>query len=294
MSAIGTTPLVVRKLQLNYLWPQYSLPWNNFFGRVQPNPFYLQNQLRNITIREVQSPLSFNSRPVVDSGNGYTLKTNTTPSVTYTVPKWSEVSSYTSTEQTSSALKVFVGPYVDVAKDIAGLEYQYDYTGQLFWASTSAVGKYVYLALNLNKLNPATINFPAYVQPANLTGNSTDTCYVGDAAGNFNTLSGFISINTNGKTCSDDSTINVCLDNAVPFGLCSASCGDLVYGSATTFYYISGNRLFIAAALPVNATSDPTITKLHISYRVTIRIVETSTPLHNAIAVLDVPFAPIV
>jgi len=287
MSAIGTTPLVVRELQLNYLWPQYSLPWNNFFGRVQPNPFYLQNQLRNITIREVQSPLSFNSRPVVDSGNGYTYGD-------VSVPKWTQISSYTSTEQTSSALKVFVGPYVDVAKDIAGLEYQYDYTGQLFWASTSAVGQYVYLALNLNKLNPATINFPAYVQPANLTGNSTDTCYVGDAAGNFNTLSGFIAINTNGKTCSDGNTINICLDNAVPFGPCSTSCGPLVLGSATTFYYISGNRLFIAAALPVNAAAEPTITKLHISYRVTIRIVETSTPLHNAIAVLDVPFAPIV
>ena len=232
MSAIGTTPLVVRELQLNYLWPQYSLPWNNFFGRVQPNPFYLQNQLRNITIREVQSPLSFTSRPVVDSGNGYIYST-------ITVPKWSEINSFTSTEQTSSALKVFVGPYVDVAKDIAGLEYQYDYTGQLIWTSPSAVGNYVYLALNLNKLNPATINFPAYVQPANLMSTSADTCFVGKDAGNYSTLSGFININTNGSGCTNSNTIQLCLDNAVPFGPCSTSCSPTVLGNATTFYYVA-------------------------------------------------------
>lgn len=35
---------------INYNYPQYVLPWNNTFGRVRPNPFYLANQLRNLEI----------------------------------------------------------------------------------------------------------------------------------------------------------------------------------------------------------------------------------------------------
>jgi hypothetical protein len=35
---------------INYNYPQYVLPWNNTFGRVRPNPFYLANELRNLQL----------------------------------------------------------------------------------------------------------------------------------------------------------------------------------------------------------------------------------------------------
>jgi hypothetical protein len=93
-------------MQLNYLWPQYSLPWNNFIGRVQPNPYYLANQLRNITIRAIESPLIFDSHVVVASAS-----------------IWQNIMSTDSSVVTSSASKVFVGKYVDMANNIAGLQF---------------------------------------------------------------------------------------------------------------------------------------------------------------------------
>lgn len=34
----------------NYLYPAYVLPSNNFYGRVNPNPYYLSNELRNLRL----------------------------------------------------------------------------------------------------------------------------------------------------------------------------------------------------------------------------------------------------
>lgn len=308
MSAIGTTPLVVRELQLNYLWPQYSLPWNNFYGRVQPNPFYLQNQLRNITIREVQSPVNFRSMPIVSSGDGVGRE--------LTVPNWAEIKPRRSTEQTSTAVKVFVGPYADIAKDITGLEYQYDFLGKVL-LSEDDIDEFVYLSLNLNNNNPSTINFPAYVQTHH--GRREDrrrdddddgrdnTCYVGDRADNFSTLTGTIILNGKDSSCPKFLARTLCLDNAVPIGPCSARCRPETLARANAFYYINGNRLLIAARVPkLDEKSDSDedcgshgsdkkrFEKNHINYQVTVRIVETTTPLHKALAVLDLPFAPIV
>jgi hypothetical protein len=277
------------------LWPQYSLPWNNFFGRVQANPFYLQNQLRNITIREVQSPISFRSVPIVDSGNGHGHDD-------LSVPNWVEIYPAASTEQNSSATKVFVGPYVDVGKDITGLEYQYDYAGNLIWRSDESVGSFLYLVLNLNNNNPATINFPAYVQTPSRDNETYDTCRVGNRAGNFSTLTGTITVKSTGSSCPGNNDLILCLDDAVPIGTCTATCSRKTLTNANAFYYINGNRLYIAVRIPDGGDddesacgdSDHKYQKLHISYQAAIRVVETTTPLYKALSVLDVPFGPIV
>lgn len=297
MTALGTSALVVRELQLNYLWPQYSLPWNNFFGRVQANPFYLQNQLRNITIREVQSPIAFRSVPIVATGNGVGRGD-------FSVPNWTEIDPFFSTEQNSTARKVFVGPYVDIAKDITGLEYEYDFIGNLILSGENDIDEFVYLTVNLNNNNPTTINFPAYVQTPPRD-ERYDTCHVGDRRGNFSTLTGSIIIKSNANSCTSLFDKRLCLDDAVPIGPCTAQCGPRTLLEANSFYYINGNRLYIAARVrgaddesdkekDDDCCSSEKSKKYHIQYTVTVRIVETTTPLHKALAVLDVAFAPIV
>jgi len=279
MASIYNSALVLGDLQLNYLWPQYSLPWNNFNTRVQPNPFYLQNQLRNIAIAEVSSPHIFKSNPIVDSADGV-LQSG------IPVPSWAEIIAAHSLEQTSTAQKVFVGPYVDISKNISGLEYQYDYAGKLIHTSPNGLGNFVYLVLNLDNRNPSTVNFPAYVQP--IPGTPVSACAVGDAVYNFSTLTGSITA-ASVNSCASGTTI--CLDDALPIGTCAAAC---TYTAATTaFYYINGNRLYIAASNNINPTkctgcSDVSLQTYHIKYAVTVRVVETTTPLQKALN----PLAP--
>ena len=287
MPSIYNSALVIGDLQLNYLWPQYSLPWNNFnvnFSRIQANPFYLQNQLRNIAVAEVASPHIFKSNPIVDSANGIVQ-----PTTMVLVPNWLDIVSSHSLEQTSTAAKVFVGPYVDISKNISGLEYQYDYSGKIVHTSPNGLGSFVYLVLNLDNRNPATVNFPAYVQP--VPGTAVSTCAVGDAAYNFSTLTGTITAAAV-NSCTSGATI--CLDDALPIGPCAAGCD---YRGASSFYYINGNRLYIAAstgiAPPPMDSSDCTgcgeaLVTFHIKYAATIRVVETATPLQKALN----PLAP--
>lgn len=301
MSAFGTSALVIRDLQLNYLWPQYSLPWNNFFGRVQPNPFYLQNQLRNITIREVHSPLTFRSLPVIATGDGLGRDD-------LSVPNWVEIDPFHSTVQNSTAVKVFVGPYVDIRKDITGLEYQYDYTGNVILSKEHDIDGFVYLVVNLNNNNPTTVNFPAYVQTPGDYDGRHDTCHVGDHAGNFSTLTGSIIIKSRGSSCTGKDDKSLCLDNAIPIGPCAANCRPKTLHEAHAFYYINGNRLYIAARTGAGChdhsdkDSDAgshssgkchTHYKFHLSYAVTIRVVETTTPLYKALDPFLDPFAAI-
>lgn len=288
--SLYNSPLVIGELQLNYLWPQYSLPWNNFFGRVQPNPFYLQNQLRNLTIAEVNSPTTFRSNPIVSTGEG---------SHEYPAPKWSDIEPRQSLEQTSSATKVFVGPYVDIGNSISGLEYQYDYSGRLVHTSKTGIQNFVYLVLNLRNGNPSTVNFPAYVQPGYGDDNDNiNTCYVGDRARNYSTLTGAITASAKNSCPGDD--VILCLDDALPIGPCAAHCHHK--DGAGSFYYINGNRLYIAVYTGANPSSDSEDSScgsshsaviFHINYQVTIRIVETTTPLQKALNPL-LPFpAPI-
>ena len=279
---VAASPFVLRDLQINYLWPQYSLPWNNFFGRIQPNPYYLQNQLRNITIGQIQSPISFRSRPVVATADGASVSG-------LTIPNWNEIDASRSVEQNSSASKVFVGPYVDISKDISGLEYQYDYTGNSLIRRAADTGKFVYLVLNLNNNDPATINFPAYVQTED---GSYSACQVGDSNDNFSTLTGQLIVHKK-TSCVSLADKSYCLDDAKPLGLCAATCR---YDDTSAFYYINGNRLYIAVHTDSDddcKDCDDITSKLHISYAVTIRIVETTTPLQRAINVFTDPFAPI-
>lgn len=256
--------------QLNYLYPQYALPWNNFFGKVNPLPFYLGNELRNIKAREVHSPLTFDSLPSVNYKSGSV------------VPTWSTFNPALSKSIVDTASKVFVGQYFDRSADIRGLEYQYDFTGtQVFVLDTTTIQETGLLILSLNLANQSlTTNLPVYVDtaicdPCNqiYQSASLNRCQVGNSSNFYTTLQGVVSVA--GTTYS--------LDNALPYKNTSVNCSETT--PASVLYYIAGNRLLISVPI----TGDDTPAR-QVSYAVTIRIVETRAPIQNALSpFIDLP-----
>ncbi len=45
----------IKASEMNYLYPFGTLPSNNFFRKIQPNPYYLSNTLRNLKL-EIEDP----------------------------------------------------------------------------------------------------------------------------------------------------------------------------------------------------------------------------------------------
>lgn len=278
---MSTKTLLVRDLAVNYLWPQYSLPWNNFFRRIDSIPFNIKNELRNITVRQIHSPLTYDSKPVASVGSAST------------VPVWTQINPLASKPITSSASKVFVGTYFDTAADINGLEYQYDISGsQVFVQQGGLQPPYtglLYIALNLANRNPATVNIPVGVDTAACTPcgpdpiNQTSTynsCSLSsdNPANNFwSTLTGTVTVNGLCSNGSIGASSTYCLDTAKPY---KDSCNNCLSTSTDpqTFYYLFGNRLYLA----INVT-DITVPIVRVSYQVSIRVVETRTPLDAAL-----------
>ena len=227
---------VIRDMQLNYLWPQYSLPWNNFIGRVQQNPYYLANQLRNISIRAIESPLIFDSHVAVGSASA-----------------WSNIMSTDSSVVASTASKVFVGKYVDMANNIAGLQFEYRFSGTSALTVDSSASLFV--AVDLAKSSPDLVNIPS------------------------STLVGRIGVAPQASPCAGTS---YCLNTAVavaPGGSPPAS------GS---YYVLNSNRLYIGVIRAAAGTAPESV-----SYDFTLRVVETTTPLHMAMDPFLDPLPPI-
>jgi hypothetical protein len=260
MSAIVRT--YVAASELNYLWPQYSLPWNNFFGRIRPNPWYLSNQLRNITIREIQSPLTYDS------------KVNTTFVQDLTIPTWTDYLTRTSKPVSETALKIFVGRYFDTNVNINGFEYQYNLTGSqvlilnnVTWSESGLV------ILSANLANSSlTENLPVYVDTAvcnpckgvNQT-SSLNRCEVGSSENFFNTLTGIITVNG----------LPVPLINPLPYtDACNACPSGSYFENSNAVYSILGNKLYLAVVIPKPTASTFVRT---IDYTLSLRVVEVSS-----------------
>jgi hypothetical protein len=261
MSAIVRT--AVAASELNYLWPQYSLPWNNFFGRIRPNPWYLSNQLRNVAIREVHSPLTYDS------------KVNTTflPTIPAAIPTWTDYTIRTSKPISETATKIFVGRYFDTNVNINGFEYQYNLTGSqvlildnVTWSDTGLV------ILSANLANSSlTENLPVYVDTAvcnpckgiNQT-SSLNRCDVGSTQNFFNTLTGLVTVDG----------FPVPLINPLPYTDACHACPTASYfKNSNAVYSILGNKLYLAVVIPKPVASTPLRT---IGYTLSLRVVEVS------------------
>jgi hypothetical protein len=224
-------------MQLNYLWPQYSLPWNNFIGRVQPNPYYLANQLRNITIRAIESPLIFDSHVVVASAS-----------------IWQNIMSTDSSVVASSASKVFVGKYVDMVHNIAGLQFEYRFSGTS--ALTMDMNATLFIAVDLAKSSPELVNIPS------------------------SALIGRVGVAPQASPCAGTS---YCLNTAV------AVAPGAPLPASGSYYILNSNRLYIAVSRAAAGTAPESV-----SYDFTLRVVETTTPLHMALDPFLDPLPPIV
>lgn len=277
MTSLSYSYRAIADNQLNYLSPYPYIGWpaNTFSGtRIQATPYYISNQIRNVTIREVHSPLTFDSKAGV----------NYVPSAV--VPVWPAFNPLASKNITQTAAKVFVGQYFDSAADISGFEYQYDFSGQqVFVRDDVVIGQTGLIVLSLNLANRTnTTNLPVYVDtaicdPCNQLYQSShlNRCQVGSSENFFNTLSGFIRVA--GQTIS--------LDNALPYKNAAVNCPDAP--ASSPLYYIAGNRLLIS--VPISASSTPA---RHVSYAVTARIVETTQPIQSALLpLLNLPPYPV-
>lgn len=224
-------------LNWNYLYPQYILPWNNFFRRIQNNPFYTQSELNIITTREIQSPLTFDARPTLIGD---------TSSDTYA----NFISNLFPLNQSktllSTGLKQFIGRYID-SKNLSGLEYQYTYNTTFIPSTTYNSSSTSILIFGLNLA--ATPNSPVDNKVV-FTFSKTDSNVLIPA------ISGTIVI--------DDTQLVLENFSVLPT---ISSWSDL--DSTKQYFFILGNRIYIVVPL------DETYTNCYnILLSLNVRIVE--------------------
>ena len=202
---------------INYFYPQYPLPWNNFFGRVVPEPYYQRTVIINQNALIAKTAVQFNSKPV--------LLTQTS-----TLPNWAQaaVSSSIGEVLTDDSRKFFIGKYftnyIQGYENILGLEYQYELNGQLFNVACACGGspgdKWVILLFNLY---PSQNNRKQVVA---LIGSTATPALDG-------------SITFNGTTVQINNPMTI----------------DKYDGTGNTVYGVYYNRLFIAIKAPTFTTA---------------------------------------
>lgn len=277
MSAL--TPTIVAAAQYNYLWPQYSLPWNNFFGRIRPNPFYLSNTLRNLAVREVQSPLTYDSNANATYVNGLT-----------TVPTWSNFQRRTSKPIVESATKVFIGRYFDTSIQLNGLEYQYNMTGThvpIPMQEWTAAGM---LVLSINLANQSlTENLPVYVDTAVcdpckgiVQTSSLNRCQVGSSQNFFTTLTGVVTLNG----------VAVPLVNPLPYTDACHTCPTYFEGGSNSVYAILGNKLYLGVRIPAPTAATHILSMDYVLATRVVEVTSSSTGLRPSLLESALPIFP--
>lgn len=132
--------------EVNYIYPSYTLPSNNFYNRIQKNPYFLANDLRNNEISASRSSKNFHANPAATMVASNQLN-------------WSNARLDTSVPLSSSATKTLEGPYLDTLNNKAGISYHYkwDNTLQLVPPTSSTQG-YVLIGLNLDASSQDFVN----------------------------------------------------------------------------------------------------------------------------------------
>lgn len=118
--------------RVNYIYPSYTLPSNNFYGGIKP-PYYLANNLRNLEISTSLSSKHFHAKPTA----------------TFVPPSqldWSNASFDTSVTLSSDASKLLTSKGTDTNSHY---HYKWDASVQLVSPAPSTQG-YVLIGLNLD------------------------------------------------------------------------------------------------------------------------------------------------
>lgn len=96
--------------QFNYIYPFGALPSNFFFRRVNPNPWYLSNEMRNTKIALSKKPTAYNANTTADQSAEAT---------------WNDVSDEGNTRIFENSQKSLIGPYIDTCNNKRGMQYNY-------------------------------------------------------------------------------------------------------------------------------------------------------------------------
>jgi hypothetical protein len=227
---------------VNYVFPQYALPWNNFFTRIDEEPFYLRNEQRNTNARLARSPLVIDAKPelVLDIAPG--------------LPDWAasvspDGMSYISTGTIleSVARKIFFGKLA--FNGCLGVDYQYSYEGSLAGVNTRPAGSSAWILFQLNLSQKPTGSSLAVVSVSG-TGTTKYSTLIGRVV-----VGGTVIPVTNPTPLGPDNTI------PLPPG-------------SNTVYGLYGNRIFIG----VLANDLPESSATAVSYSFSFRVVESSAP----------------
>lgn len=142
----------VQASQFNYIYPFGSLPSNFFFRRVNPNPWYLSNQLRNNSIALSKKPTVYNANTVADQSCDAT---------------WLDVSDEGNTRIFENSSKSLIGPYIDTCNNKRGMQYNYQIQSGVRVEDDQKTDGHIHVAFDLlNKPLPSafTQNLVKYIK----------------------------------------------------------------------------------------------------------------------------------
>ena len=139
MSLVTST--ILANYFINYVFPQYALPWNNFYTVVDSSPYGVRNNQRNSTAGAFHTPLEVNARPFV-----YLLNH---------IPQWSDLSK----QDNQGVVQDTVGTKQFLTKDVVSQSFyfQYAYSGSFVGLACSPCTNWFVFLLNLSNTNAGYI-----------------------------------------------------------------------------------------------------------------------------------------
>lgn len=209
VSCPALTDTIVFDYVVNYVFPQYALPWNNFYTTIDTEPFYQRNEQRNTNARLAKTPLTYNAKP------NLVLQTSD-------LPDWvAALSESTGSVIDSTATKSLLGKIY--SSKCVGLDYQYIQNTQFVNVDDLSANNWIIFQFNLVNQNPK---------------NNLNVVIVNSGSSNYTSLNG--SININGAT--------IPLINPIAYGLNPTTnpLPAIISGASNTLYGLYGNRIFIA------------------------------------------------
>jgi hypothetical protein len=228
-SCPALTDTILFDYLVNYVFPQYALPWNNFYTNIDAEPYYTRNDQRNQNARIAKSPLSYNPQA------NLVLQTGT-------LPNWvASLSQSTGSVIDTNATKSLLGKIFTT--NCVGLDYQYIQNTKFVNVNSQSANNWIIIQFNL----------------VNQTRSNLSVVTVSSGSSVYSSLSGTISIN--------NTTIS--LFNPIPYGPNSTTDPSpaIIAGTSNTLYGLYGNRIFIAVYSTSAVPSQATITS-NIQFRI--------------------------
>lgn len=113
--------------QFNYIYPFGSLPSNFFFRKVNPNPYWLSNELRNTRIALSRKPTVYKANTSVEQDGGPTGNTLLM----------------------ENSFKNLIGPYIDTCNNKRAMQYNYEIQSSVAVEDDGKLDGYVEVSFDL-------------------------------------------------------------------------------------------------------------------------------------------------